>query len=49
MNCETFIKSINEFRTRPILFNRLLDQHKKQNENCSCNIEFIDSDDLVKL
>jgi len=42
MKCEMFIKSINEFRARPILFNKLVEKHKRENKNCTCNIEYID-------
>ena len=42
MDCKTFKEGINVFRRNPILFNRLLEKHMKENPNCNCNIKYID-------
>ena len=36
MNCEMFKKSIDEFKHHPILFNKLITQHIKENKDCKC-------------
>ena len=41
MECAMFIKSINEFRSRPILFNKLIEMHKRETPDCSCKLEYI--------
>ena len=41
MNCEMFGKSINEFKSHPILYNRLIERHLKENKDCSCKLEMI--------
>ena len=41
MECEMFIKSINEFKHHPILFNKLVEMHKRETPNCTCELEYI--------
>ena len=41
MNCEMFKKGINDFKHHPILSNRLVEKHKKENPDCNCNLEYI--------
>ncbi len=35
MNCETFNKSIENFKSRPTLYKALIKRHKEQNK-CNC-------------
>ena len=38
MDCKMFKDGINEFKTRPILFNILLTDHLKENPDCSVRV-----------
>jgi len=42
MKCEDFEKNICEFKHHPILFNKLIEQHKRENKDCTCKVDYID-------
>jgi len=40
-DCEMFKKDIHIFASRPLLHDRMVLLHEKQNPNCKCNIKLL--------
>jgi len=38
MNCKEFSEGIDGFKSRPILYNKLIEQHKREHPDCVCKI-----------
>jgi len=43
MKCEMFSRGISAFRSRPILYQMLIEKHLKENSNCVCKLKSEDS------
>lgn len=37
-----FMDGIKDFKSRPLLYNKLIEQHKRQNPNCTCDVDYIE-------
>ncbi len=42
MKCEMFSKSINNFKLRPLLYNKLVEKHLHDNPSCVCNLKYLE-------
>ena len=44
MKCSVFKKDIDEFKSHPILYNKLIEMHKRDSDNCNCKLRRIEFD-----